>query len=55
MPDVTRSHSAIQTIFLIALSIVSGWMLFTVPSWSALETRFFLALSRVYLRPLAFG
>lgn len=42
MPDATKARNAIQTIFLIALSIVAGWMLFTVPLWSAFGDPFLL-------------
>ena len=42
LPDVTKAQSAIQTILLIALSIVTGWMLYMVPSWTALGDPFLL-------------
>ena len=42
MADVIKAQNVIQTIFLIALSIVSGWMLYMVPSWSALGDPFLL-------------
>ena len=42
IPDVTKAQSAIQAILLIALSIVTGWMLYMVPSWSALGDPFLL-------------
>ena len=41
-PDVTKAQSAIQIILLIALSLVTGWMLYMVPSWSALGDPFLL-------------
>lgn len=40
IPDVTQAQSAIQTIFLIAFSIVTGWTLYMVPSWRALGDPF---------------
>ncbi|HEX6504106.1 MAG TPA: hypothetical protein VF011_12700 [Terriglobales bacterium] len=43
VPGLTKAHKAIQTVFLIAVSIVTLWTLHTVPSWRAPGDPFLLA------------
>ena len=43
VPSLTKAQNPIQTVLLIALSIVTVWTLYMVPSWQALGDPFLLA------------
>ena len=43
VPSLTKVQNRIQTVFLIAVSIVTVWTLYMVPSWQALRYPFLLA------------
>jgi hypothetical protein len=43
LPSLTKAQNPIQTVLLIALSIITVWTLYMVPSWHALGDPFLLA------------
>ena len=43
VPGLTKVQNAIQIALLIALSIITGWMLYMIPSWQAAGDPFLLA------------
>lgn len=43
IPGVTKAQSAVQTVILVVVSIITVWMLYVVPSWRAVVDPFLLA------------
>jgi hypothetical protein len=55
LPGLTKAQNPIQILVLIAVSIVTVWTLYMVPSWQAPGDPFVLAAVVGRLLSLAFG
>jgi hypothetical protein len=53
VPGLTKAQNPIQTVLLIAVSIITVWTLYMVSSWQAPGDPFLLALSSERLPSLA--
>jgi hypothetical protein len=55
VPGLTKAQNLIQIVVLIAVSIITVWTLYMIPSWRRLEIRSSLPLSSGRLPSLAYG